>query len=304
MASFIVVDNRQFPVRDFLTEASYASYHRNASSLVGKYCAYSGVYSWFPFPESLAIALSPDKVRLVHKSQWNVSQVATLLEPKYSCVGGSTIPKTTWSAFFNDALQKCVNGASKYLAGNQRISVILVSTDMCLLGDHNSTGLDEALDRFCCACLSLHQAHPGLIIRIICTIVSDLSGYKHYENANMMKVMQKLKAVEAFVSFQSVVNSQLHFEEELRCIVSSFSQPLFSKIEFPMHGGANCSLVLQLCASTGTAANVMHSGLKTPELCGLISRSGIDPCYLDGKGFKVSYPSSNQALELLPSKER
>lgn len=304
MTSFIVVDNRQVPLRDFQTEASYASFHRNASSLVGKYCTLSDMYLWFPCPDSVAIALSPDKARLLHKSQWNVSQLAGLLEPKYTCMGGPTIPKTTWSTFLVDALQKCVNGVTKYVDNKHPTFVLLLSTDLALLGDQNTPGLEEALDRFCNVCSTLHNTRPGLKIRIMCTIVSDISGYKHYENANMVKVLQKLKRVEHFVSFHSVVNSPLHFEEELRVIVARFPRPLLSKIEFPMQFGAQCSVVLRLQAGTCSAANALHAGLKAPELCGLVARAGVDPCHIDGKGFKVTCPAPDQAVDLLPSAQR
>lgn len=306
--SQFVVDNRQLPYQDFHIDASYASYQRNVSSLIGKYCTLSGLYSWLQHPAHIALALNPDKVRLVPKSQWSVAQISALLEPRHSCVGSALIAKSTWGTYFVDAVNKLMESFQKLPRLERESSNswtwYLLSTDMCLLGDHRSTCLEEGLSAICRACKAAHDLIPRLKIRIICTIISDQTGFNHFDNPHMVTVHSKLSILNDFVSFHSVMNSALHFDEELRCMVSQCAPQMCVKLDFPVLFGAQCSLVLQLSASTGTAGNAMHAGLQQPQLCGLVPRAQVDPALIDGKALHVTCPSLEDAQSYLSSERR
>jgi hypothetical protein len=315
MSTYYAVDNRQVPYQDFHTDSSFASYNRNAANMIGKFSMLSSMYQWLPYPEAIAFARSPEKVTLLPKGQFDLTQVATLLESRHSSLGGSMSQNITWGSYFCDAVQKCGNAiggkcrtaapsgfSAKSKSGNNLI--VLLSTDLCLLGNQQSRALDNGLEIFCDACIAAHEKYPGLRIRILCVIVSQVNSSDHHMNANLVNVLVRLKELKSFVSFQSLVNSTMHFSDELRCIVSQCVGSLLSCIEFPAQFGANCSLVLNLQPCTGTAANSLHGGLENPEIFSLVPRKEIDPFLIEGKGVKVTSPSQEAAQELLPTKGR
>lgn len=175
---------------------------------------------------------------------------------------------------------------------------------MCLLGDGRSVDLEQGLENFCKICRVASAQISGLKIHIICAIVSDSNGATHFENPNLIAVLSKLNTLDSLVTFRSVVNSPHHFDEELRCIVSQCAPKLCSKVEFPVQSGSNCSLVVELSASTGTAGNALHKGLKQPQLWGLVHRTQLDPCHIDGKVMHVKSPSREAAHEYLSTERR
>jgi len=223
-------------------------------------------------------------------------------------MGSHLIPKTTWGVFFLDALHKLFDIHRKMqrstVSATTEHTWYLFSTDTSLLGDHRSTCLEEGLDTFCNLCTSIKDQTTGVRIRIICTLVTPDQHGSSPSNPNMIKVLSKLNSLGGFVSFQAVVNSALHFDEELRCMVSHCAPSLCAKLEFPMQLGSNCSLVLQLRPCTGTAGNAMHAGLRQPELCSLMHRSQVPPSCIDGKALHVICPLDTDANEHLSTARR
>jgi hypothetical protein len=308
-STYYAVDNRQVPYQDFHTDSSFASYNRNAATLIGKFSMLSSMYQWLPYPEAIAFAHSPEKVTLLPKGQFEIMQLATLLESRHSSPGGSLSQNITWGSYFVDAVQKCCNAikcrtspsSSAPKSGNNLI--VLLSTDICLLGNQQSGALDDGLAKFCDACIAAQTLYPDLKIRILCVICSEVNSSDHHKNANLVHVLVRLKEL-PFVSFHSLVNSTMHFSDELRCIVSQCVGSLLSCIEFPAQFGANCSLVLNLQPYTGTAANSLHLGLKNPEIFSLVPRTEVDPFLIEGKGVEVTCPTQEAAKEMLPTKGR
>lgn len=225
-------------------------------------------------------------------------------------MGSHLIPKTTWGVFFVDALHKLFDVHRKMQRSGVTVAAEhtwhLFSTDVSLLGDHKSTCLEEGLDTFCNVCSAIKVQASGVRIRVVCTLVAPDPGQHGSSSSHpsMIKVLSKLKALGGFVTFQSVVNSALHFDEELRCMVSQCAPSLCAKLEFPMQLGSNCSLVLQLRPCTGTAGNAMHAGLRRPELCSLVHRAQVSPSCIDGKALHVTCPGDSDATEHLGTERR
>jgi hypothetical protein len=296
----ILADNRSVAHQCFHTDAAYASYYRNVAALVGKYYAVVDRHSWLDRMNFFAVAMSPEKVRLIQSAEWNISQLPYLLEPRYTCVG--PIQKTTWGQYFVDALSK-VSQALPSTAGS--INVVLVSTDMCLLGERAAPDIDDGLDRFCSACLNIRKHHPSAKITILCAIVSENTNKDHYfASPNMVKIQIKLQSLSSFVTFRGVKNSNLHFEEELRFFISSQAVPLHGKLDLPSFCGANCSIVFELRASTVGAQSSLHDGLCAPVLCGLVPRAGVDAGFIEGSALRLHAPAQNQAVDKLPTDNR
>jgi hypothetical protein len=295
----IIADNRSIAHQCFHTDAAYASYYRNVAALVGKYCAVIDRHHWVHRLKFLAVAISPEKVRLIHSAEWSISQLPYLLEPRYTCVG--SIQETTWGRYFVDALNK----VSQALPSAECATIVLISTDMCLLGDRGASDIDHGLDKFCAACHNLRKLHPAAKVTILCAIVSENTNKDHYfASPNTVKMQIKLQQLSSFVTFRGVKNSNLHFEEQLHRLVSSLASPLHGKLDLPAFCGTNCSIVYELHASTMDAQSALHDGLCSPVLCGLVPRAGVDAGFIDGCALHLHAPAHNQAVDMLPTENR
>lgn len=316
--TYFIIDNRQVSYQNFHINSSYATYYRIISILIGKYCTLSHIYSWLNHPEALLVATSPDKVRLISKEQWNILQISELLEPKYTVANNKMIQKSTWDSYFVDGMQKVlINIKLLLLKLNSNIkhnkyNIIIISTDICCLGDDSNYPqevYDESIDKFCTTCIEAHQLHPNLRIRIICTTISESTENLVSENNNyrLLNIMKNLQSLHGIVTFHCVINSSLHFEDELKCILTQSTIPLFSKFEFSTNHSSSvscCSLVVKLIPSTGTAISSIHKGLERPEVYKLLTRNAISPCFIEGKSFKVVCPffkESSIVQSLLPT---
>lgn len=332
--TYFIIDNRQVSYQNFHVNSSYATYYRIISILIGKFCTLSHIYSWLNHPEALLVATSPDKVRLISKEQWNILQISELLEPKYTVANNKMIQKSTWNSYFVDGIQKVLinikllllklNSSNNRKQHNNKYNIIIISTDICCLGDSNypQEVYDESIDKFCTTCIEAHQLHPNLRIRIICTTISDSTEYLASENNyRLLQIMKNLQSLHGIVTFHCVINSSLHFEDELKCILTQSTIPLFSKFEFSTHHSSSsssssssvssscscCSVVVKLVPSTGTAISSIHIGLERPEVYKLIARNAISPCFIEGKSFKVVcpiYKESSIVQSLLPTEGR
>lgn len=322
--TYFIIDNRQVSYQNFHINSSYATYYRIISILIGKFCTLSHIYSWLNHPEALLVATSPDKVRLISKEQWNILQISELLEPKYTVANNKMIQKSTWDSYFVDGIQKVLINIKLLLlklnsnSKHNKYNIIIISTDICCLGDSNypQEVYDESIDKFCTTCIEAHQLHPNLKIRIICTTISDSTEYLASENYRLLTIMKNLQSLHGIVTFHCVMNSSLHFEDELKYILTLSTIPLFSKFEFSIHDDSSssssssvscCSLVVKLVPSTGTAISSIHMGLERPEVYKIIARNAISPCFIEGKSFKVVCPifkESNIVQSLLPTAGR
>jgi hypothetical protein len=302
MVLYFVVDNRLVTFNDFTVDASFATYYRNCNLMLGKYLTLSHIFGWLPKPEGVLVAQSPEKARLVNGKELNELAIGTTLEPRHSCVG-SDVSRNTWGTFFVDSLNKIMTDIFSNGGDNERsVTVVCLSPDLCLLGDHRkNTLLSFGLDGFCETFNVAKNAYPKLNIIIITPIIAHQDGSDHYSNPNLVHVLAKLKDCAAFVTFHSIVNSPLHYDEEIRHIVSKFSTPILSKIELPSYGGSSCSIVVRVSAASRNATNALHPGLETPEIYSIVSRSQMDPRFIEGKGMQVGYPDQSEASEFLPT---
>lgn len=302
MISF-VVDNRSVPYQRFQTEAAYASFFRNVTAFIGKFCSVSKEYRWVKFPSNFSIALSPDKVRLLKQSEWDISRLNNVMESRYS--SGRPLQKITWGHYMCDAIKKI----TELPANNreQHHNIVVFSSDFCLLGDTIAHDMDEGLDRFCAAAVKFRDRWPNGRILILCAIVSETTHTdQYYASPNLVKVQRKLQAVSDVVFFRGVKNAQVSFDAELHCLLSSLAQPLHATLNLPaQHGGeANCSLVLALHAATCAAQEELHDGLCAPVFVALVPRTGVDAAYLEGSGLFVQCPHLTAAADMLPTENR
>lgn len=307
VSSYFIVDNRQLSHRSFNSETSHASYHRHVKNLIGKFLTLSTKHTWIDPPIALLVAQSPDKVRLLNKSQFDVVQLSNVLDPVYTCVGGASIPKVTWSNFIFDGLQKIFQLIQQNERNNkpeQKHLIVLFSTDVCLFGDQQSQDIDESLSKVCKICADAMKISPNVEIRIVCTIISDVVDSVHYDNSNLLAIHTHLKSLRGAASVHQTLNSAMHFEEELRAIVAAHHVPLAMKIQFPVMFNLDCSLVLEARAGSMSSADALHGGMAAPELCSLVSRCEIDSLCIEGKGCVVKHPSYKTSKQLLPSIQR
>jgi hypothetical protein len=307
VSSFFVIDNRQLSHRSFNAESSHASFHRYVKNIIGKLITLNVKHRWIELPSALIVAQTPDKGKVFNKSQCDLSQLSNILEPVYSCVGGVSIPKLTWGSFIIDSLQKIgklIQQQEQIIRlADKKFMVVIFSTDICLIGDQCSQSIDESLEKFCQVCTDISK-HVSIEIRVVCTIISDSVNSVHFDNPNLFAIHSRLKALGSLVTFQQVLNSAMHFEEELRMIIAAHQVPLLSKLQFPIVQNVDCSVLVELSASTLSGVDGMHTGLASPELCSLVNRAEIDPLFLEGRSCVVRCPAFERSKHLLPSRAR
>jgi hypothetical protein len=300
MISF-AVDNRLLSDQCFYTEAALSTFHRNIACFIGKFCTVSNLHPWLNFPTSLLVALSPERVRQIARTEWDISRLNTVLESRYSCL--RPLQKTTWGRYFPDAVKKAADAQS---ATNElEHTIIVFSSDFCLLGESPCYDLEEGLYAFCDAAKRFKQKWQNGRIIIMCGIVSENTKTDHYyASPNLIKVQRALSTLASFVTFRGVKNAQCSFDEELRHLASHFAHPLYAKVDLPSQHGANCSVVVELQAATYAAQSSLHDGLCAPTFVALVPRSGVDAAYLEGGGLFVRCPASTAVADMLPTKNR
>jgi hypothetical protein len=299
-----VIDNRQLSHRSFNAESSHASFHRYVKNLVGKLITLNTKHRWIELPSAIIVAQTPDKGRVFNKSQCDLSQLSNILEPVYSCVGGVSIPKITWGSYIIDSLQKIGQLIQQQKAVNKKYVVVIFSTDVCLIGDQCSQSIDDSLEKFCQNCTDIAKHNVSIEIRVVCTIISESADSVHIVNPNLFSIHSRLKTLGGMVTFQQVLNSAMHFEEELRILIAAHQVSLLCKLQFPIVQNVDCSVLVELSASTMSGVDGMHQGLASPELCSLVSRAEIDPLFIEGRSCLVKCPSFEHSKHVLSSRPR
>lgn len=290
--NFVQVDNRQFSYQSFASEASHASFHRYVENLIGKIITLSTRHNWISKPSCILVAQSPEKCRLVHGVQLDASAIGAIVEPLYTCVGGNAVPKVTWGTYLLDGLQKVsqiIRQKHKESKETPKCQLIVFTTDKGALGDQYSDCIDGQLQKYCSLCSELTQ-FADIQIRIICTTISDKTYSTFYENANLLALHARFKALKGAVTFQQIHNSAMHYEEELRAIIAGQQVPLLSKMQFPVIENVECSLLMELTAGTLSGVSSLHGGMSRPELCSLVPRGQLNPLFIEGRSCVVKCP--------------
>ena len=288
-----IVDNRQasFRIQSFESEAAFASYHHNMETLIARYICISSKHSCLSTPLCIGFAQSPDRVQLLSLKNYNLKQIHNLLDPKFTCIGDATIPQLTWGRFFVDGIIKIgelirrqiLNGTSSTFI------IFLFSTDAHLLGN-GTTSIDDGVKDFFRACNSLSKLSAKIVIRVICTVLTHLQS-DLYNNSNFALMHTTAREFASPFTFHQLLNTSIHFGEEIRTMMRLCCPSLFIKIEFPFHDNIQCSLHLELFPSTILSADYIQRGLPNPELYSLVQRNRIDPVCLNGYCLIVKCPT-------------
>ena len=309
-----LIDNRQtsYQFQSFEAEAAYASYHNNIENLLGKYICLSMKYTAFGTPACIGFAQSPDKMQLLKSKCYNIQQIHNLLEPKYTCIGGANIPMLTWSRFFFDGILKIrdlllelvLHDKSKIQKST--FVVLLISNDVCLLGNENSSSIENSVRTFLNECGSLISS-VKIIVRVICTVLSKPSDFQLCNNSNLMSIhsvsRSHLLTKEVF-TFHQLFNTMIHFSEELRVVIRLCCFSYLVNIDVPPLGNTQCSVLIELSPSTITSADFTQSGMETPELFGLVNRHDVYPICLNGRCLLARCPSFSRSNHILTSSGR
>ena len=281
-----IIDNRQSlnKYQSFTVEASLASYNRNVHTTLSRYISLCTQHPFLSSPSGIAVASSPDRVNFIVNKSINLIQLNDLVQPKYSCVGGANIPLFTWNRYIIDGLNKIFNNldhernrktdkVSKKCKDGEKYLLTIFSHDLNLFGDESSESILLGVKSIITICKSL-KSNFNVETRIISTILLDaVDKSSYFENKNLETVMTTLKQEESAISFNSIWNNHIHFEDELRSIIRLCAPIILSTIEFPILHNNKCSVMMEFAPGSLSSAQAIHEGLKSPQLFSMVDTS-------------------------------
>ena len=256
--------------------------------------------------DSIGFAQTPDKVQYLCLKSYNLQNLHSFLEPKFSCVSGPNIPPLTWRRFLVDGIQKVGDIIKKqnYTGSAAPTYVIyLFSTDTCLLGNDDSAVIDEGIIEFFQSCKKLSQ-FAKIVVRVVCTVIFHAQS-ELYSSKNLSVVHSTAR--EYFqdtlsFTFHQLLNTSIHFGEELRIIMRLCCSSHLISVNFPFLHNIQCSLVLELLPSTILSADFVQRGFADPELYSLVPRDSVDPVCLNGYCMTASCPSYEKSSHICISR--
>lgn len=209
--------------------------------------------------------------------------------------------------------------------------ITIFSTDMNLLGDQqiHTGSIKEGLKSFYQRCQELKRLLPGLRLRIVCVHVSGslLDSYHHplgadsgsiynpttnrYHDHNSFLLHTELVVASSLNS--NSMNSEdskgvdsncgrgwievihIHptvmiYEEELKTLLGMIIPHVCTSLELPSLGGFQCEIRVELRGHSLRCLDCI-SYMRSLEVCSITTRHGIDPKYIVGYGFEVTYPN-------------
>lgn len=305
--SFIVCDNREIIHDSFDVEASMGSYHRFNASTIAKLLAFQqNHFSWVPKPDAIIMAASPERCRLVTNPHFNTKNISELLDAKYTCpYAGRNLANQTWGVFLVDAMKILTKFLLTNSTKEKRVSIVIFSSDASLMGDRNQNeSIDtvgirfyDGIKLFSDAVNTLGKSGFKVEINIVCAQVSQVGTYAH-QTSTALDIQDQLKAMATSytIVFDSIINSALHYEEQLRKLIS-IQRPLTSStLNLPFANGMRSNVHLQLSPSSTASADSVHSGLAQLDLLNLTPRSGINPLCIEGCALKVTAAKRNSPV--------
>jgi hypothetical protein len=231
----------------------------------------------------------------------------SFLEAKFSCVGGPNIPPSTWRRFLVDGIQKAGDIIKKQTNTGivaPTYVICLYSTDTCLLGNDDSVVIDEEIKEFCQSCKKLSQ-FAKIVVRVVCTVVFHVQS-ELYSNKNLSVVHSTAREYfqgNISFTFHQLLNTSIHFGEELRMIMRLCCTSHLISVNFPFLHNIQCSLVLELLPSTVLSADfVQQRGFADPELYSLVPRDSVDPVCLNGYCLTATCPSYEKSSHICISR--
>lgn len=298
-ALFLIVDNRRYPFQDFETEALYASYHSHLLNLIGKLQVLNANHSWMP-RIYMIIAESPTQTKLLDK--WELSNLPSLLECKFTCPASNSIPNETWGGYLRDALSKIRSNLRWQSQKPDRVTIVVYSNDLSLIGKSNSSpSLSEGVNNFCSDLYEMTTQQNGINVRIVCSKLSSNQSFllsftpeMNHCSENLITIHRMLQLMPyAKIGLSSIVNTSPHYEEELRMVLILCAPSIIIKVDFSVVDESNATLHIELLPGNFDAAEVMNQGILTPVLHCLIPRGCIDPLFLTGKSMLAHCPPFN-----------
>ena len=257
-------------------------------------------HCWIDELTGLILPNSPDKAKCYLPNHFTIANLPNLLEVKYSSGLSST-----WSFYMSDALNQISTVIQRNLKKKSKCSIVILSHDKAILEGNNELKDDS---QFLCdfreMCKNMKEISFNL--KVICTILNPprgLGGLGYFPNESSVKstrgLLRNLQssfgpavASPSTAELITLPCSSLHFDEQLRSIVTAASTTIRSSLSFPCVRGLSCTLGMDLYPTTLESADTMHSGLSVCEMFSLASQSDFAACSILGQGILV-HPSSH-----------
>lgn len=182
--------------------------------------------SWFPRPEGILIADSPDKTKLIGGSYINISQTHNIIGPKYTNYN----QLSTWETFFIDAINKLIahlsnthnNGhnSNHLTTTTTRRHITFISNDISLKinCEQNITQISNHISKFITA-IQLLVTKYNFTIRILCIRLNPYTSLIDDSLLYLNTILQRLVTdthSNRLIDFVTIINSQAHYDSELK----------------------------------------------------------------------------------------
>jgi hypothetical protein len=240
--------------------------------------------NWIRPPSAILLAASTDQTRVVMQP-YTEEQLEEIKNPTF-CIFSTTVPKANFvGGYLVDALGKIASlnfnrSQLEYRSFNMTY-VQIFTTDLTLLARTciNDTEIEKLSD------IVNNSPQSIVCVQINCVLVSEISNSFSSEYRNISNQIQlAFKKYTDKVQLKLRINSAIHFDEELRGIISYYTPTMNGILSLPSVNNMRCDLFYDIIPPTITSVDGLHNGLENLQLFSIVPRHEINPLYLLGHG--------------------
>jgi hypothetical protein len=310
-----LIDNRIFPSIDVITEAYLSSFYRGITQIIQEFCDYILNQSWYKFPVVIIFAASPQTTQLIQISSENFPLLFNLLEPKYYSTGGNNLVNLSWQNYFSDGIQRITqylimtpNHQSNFSI--EKTVVLVYSPEVSTFGSTNCGSILDGLKSFQTKLDQLFPLKDLIEVRFACCGVfknaqlankhrSQITQYEANELLFSSNILQKYSNV----YMDKILCSPTQFDTERKYVLGIISPRKIINLELPTFQTIGTIITFQLYAQASPAIRSVLQ-VKKFEICGLTTRTGINPAYIAGDSLTMHHLDANVGRKLFGCQEK
>ena len=299
MPVFLAFDNRNLGTgyvgisSDVELEAGISLYQTLASRTI---CQCNGIYNEFLADHRFGcfIPQTSEIAKLVLWEGLSLGALSDCLKP--NC----TLTQDAWKGFMSSVLSIIKLRKKEFIRISQEsVSLTFITNDVALYGNVGKRqNCVESIRALSEQLRDVRKTVVNISVNIVCVNLSrrhpqDLDSSENLD-ALLLQTEALLHSLFAddfdhnnSTSICRIENSSIHFEAELRLLVSRCKPLVQTKLEFPRTHTFKASIDIEICPATLQALIKLHSGLSRMQILSLIPNNGIDSIALDGQAMLI-----------------
>eukprot|EP00981_Chlorochromonas_danica_P011920 scaffold4347_cov269-Ochromonas_danica.AAC.10 len=243
------------------------------------------------YPAGIGVAASPYAVQFFNPSRKSPQSLYSDLCARYSSLGGSLAPRSTWKDLLTQSIHQIIN-TLPILPKDKDILICIYSTDANLMGDQTVGSIADGLTAFMAQCDKLKQlvAPRKVNLRLVAIPLLKTNGMvstsQRIHEQNKFLIFSELQTKQTNVEFEIISNTHYSFDEELRVVLGKLVPMITWKLYLTSDHGIDIIARVQIQPIVLDAVPELVS-IQEVELCNVTNRDGIHPLYVDGSAAEV-----------------